>query len=231
MDPVGGTVASSAEASRIHQGFQQQRTTSISGLPVVGHLPSAQRQDLAGQSLDSYPRQHQKPAIVDDGLQVTLPLLVVPADPGIPRPHLPGRRGPEQTSQLPIAIANPVTQVRAERDAATQIVMALHLLAPQTAFRLAFDQGQFQRLALAGGAFDRRGFDTRAGYLCPPRTPSAQLPQLGKLQGSCCREPLQQLPALVVLQPSAWPLPPQQLADGMCDPGHPESGELRRDLA
>ena len=68
-------------------------------------------------------------------------------------------------------------------------------------------------------------------YVCPSRTPPAQLPHLGKLQEAFGLEPLQQLPALVVLQPSIGPLPLQQLADGARDLGHAEGGKLARDLA
>jgi hypothetical protein len=62
-------------------------------------------------------------------------------------------------------------------------------------------------------------------YVCPSRTPSAQLPQIGKLQEAFGPEPLQQLPALVILQPSAGPL------EGTRDLSHAEGGELQRGLA
>src|SRR5665811_1818648 len=66
MYPVGGAVAGSAEASRIHQSFQEQRAISESRLPLLRHLPRAERENLARQSLDTDPWQDQKPAIVDD---------------------------------------------------------------------------------------------------------------------------------------------------------------------
>jgi hypothetical protein len=63
VDPVGRSIASAAKALRVYQGFQQPGTIPISGLPVLGHLPSAQRQDLTGQSLDFDPGQNQESAV------------------------------------------------------------------------------------------------------------------------------------------------------------------------
>jgi hypothetical protein len=59
MYPVGGAVAGSAEASRIHQSFQEQRAIPESRLPLLRHLPRAERENLARQSLDTDPWQDQ----------------------------------------------------------------------------------------------------------------------------------------------------------------------------
>ncbi len=144
---------------------------------------------------------------------------------------LPGRRGPQQTGQLPLAMPHPVAQVCAEWNAASEIVIPFHLLAPAAALPLAFHQHQFQGLAFANGAFHQLRFRARSRNVCPPRTPPAQLPQIGELQEAFGLEPLQQLPALVVLQPSTGSLPVQQLADGTRDLGHPQGGKLQRGLA
>src|SRR2546430_9416179 len=53
----------------------------------------------AGQAFDAHPGQNQESAVVHDPLQVVLPLLVTPADPHVPRLHLPGGRGPQQTGE------------------------------------------------------------------------------------------------------------------------------------
>src|SRR5207245_2151355 len=111
LDPRGGPVASSAKTLRVHQRFQQQRTMPVAGLPVVRQVSGAQRQNLAGQSLDSHPGQNQEPSVIDDPLQVALSLLVAPPDPGVSGLHLPGGRGPQQAGQFPIAIPRPVAQV------------------------------------------------------------------------------------------------------------------------
>jgi hypothetical protein len=182
MDPVGSPVAGSTKTSRIHQGFQQQGTTPISRFPVARHLPRAQRQDLAGQSLDLHPRQDQKSAIVDNGLQVALPLQVAPADPLIPSSHLPRWRGPQQTGQLLLATADPVAQIRAEGHTTSEIVIPFHLFAPPAALGSAFHQGQFQRLALARDACDGRRFAASPSDVCPPCTPPAESSQRGKLE-------------------------------------------------
>src|SRR5580658_150790 len=91
MEPVGGPIASAAKALRIYQRFQQQGTNPVASLPVVRYLAGTQRQDLAGQPFDGYPRQDQKPAIVDDPLQVAFSLRFAPSNPGVSRLHPPGR--------------------------------------------------------------------------------------------------------------------------------------------
>src|SRR5215469_892143 len=79
MDPVGSTIAGPAKTLRIHQGFQQQRTMPIATFPVARHLPRAQRQDLARQSLDLHPGQDEESSVVHDPLEVVLSLLVAPS--------------------------------------------------------------------------------------------------------------------------------------------------------
>src|SRR5215468_5632941 len=81
VDPVGRSIAGSAKTMGVYQGFQQQGTVSIVTLPVLRHAPGTQGQNFAGQSFDPHPGQNQESAVVHDPLQVTLPLLVTPADP------------------------------------------------------------------------------------------------------------------------------------------------------
>src|SRR5205823_13943167 len=89
VDPVGGPVTSSSKALCVHQRFQQQWAMPVSSLPSARHPPGAQRQNLAGQSLDPHPGQNQEPSVIDDPLQVALSLLVAPPDPGVAGLHLP----------------------------------------------------------------------------------------------------------------------------------------------
>src|ERR671923_2218361 len=79
MNPVGSPIAGPAKTDRIHQGFQQQRTMTIAALPVAWHLPGAQRQDLARQTLDLHPRQDEESSVVHDPLEVLPPLPVAPS--------------------------------------------------------------------------------------------------------------------------------------------------------
>src|SRR5215468_4278123 len=108
-----------------------------------------------------------------------LSLIVAPSYPLVPCLHLPCRRGPEQTRQLPLFMAHPIAQVPSERHATSEIVMPLHLLAPPPTLGFTFHQHQLQRLALAGGACDRRRFPASSGYIRPPRPSAAQRAQLG----------------------------------------------------
>src|SRR5207248_3606695 len=73
---------------------------------------------------------------------MALPLLIAPANPKVSRFHLPGGRGPQQAGQFPLAIPYPIAQVRTEGHPAAQIVIAFHILPPQSAFRRAFHQNR-----------------------------------------------------------------------------------------
>jgi len=61
-------------------------------------------------------------------------------------------------------------------------------------------------VALTRGTCDGHWLAAGPRYVCPPRTPPAQLPQIGELQETFGLEPLQQLPALVILQSSTGPV-------------------------
>jgi hypothetical protein len=58
---------------------------------------------------------------------------------------------------------HPVAQICAEWHAAHEIVIALRVIAPSPALRLAFHQDQLQRLTLARATLDGFGLDVRLG--------------------------------------------------------------------
>src|SRR5260370_602813 len=93
MDPVAGAVTGSTEAGRIHQGFQQQRTTPISGFPVA---PS-------DRAISGYP--------------LCLPLWPFPAA-RTRWPHIRRARAPN-TAWILLAAAVPSRPTSATREAAT----------------------------------------------------------------------------------------------------------------
>src|SRR5262249_46193482 len=90
VNPARSAVAGSAKTAGVYQRFQQQWAMTVVACPVLWQLVRAQRQDLAGQSFDMHPREHQKATIIDDGLQVASPLRIIPSDPGVPSLHFPG---------------------------------------------------------------------------------------------------------------------------------------------
>src|SRR5437879_9634981 len=96
----------------------------VAGSPVVRQVPGVQRQNLAGQSLHARPGQNQEPSVIDDPRQVALSLLLAPPDPSVSTVHLPGGGGPQEAGQFPIAIPHPVAQVRPERRAKSQTMIA-----------------------------------------------------------------------------------------------------------
>ena len=55
IGPVGGPVAGTLEAGRVHKGLQQGDSLVVEGQPVSLDAPSVQGQDLGGQMLDVDP--------------------------------------------------------------------------------------------------------------------------------------------------------------------------------
>ena len=90
MNPVGRPVTGAREAVLFDKGFQQQRAVAIAVLPVPRKLPGRQPQYFGGEVVRADPRQDQEAGVVDDEMEVSLALPVVPADEAVARGALPG---------------------------------------------------------------------------------------------------------------------------------------------
>jgi len=99
LDLVDCTVASAGEAHRVHQGLQQPGAKPEPRLPIRLQRPGTPGQHVTDQVADAHPRQEQKPAVVDDPLQVRLALRLAPTDPAIP-----GRQAPQEYCRQPTTL-------------------------------------------------------------------------------------------------------------------------------
>ncbi len=72
------------------EGLQQHGLVAVALLPVLGQAACGDGQDLRGEPLGLHPRQDQEARVVDDALQVVLPLLMVPADEALAIGQRPG---------------------------------------------------------------------------------------------------------------------------------------------
>src|ERR1700730_17191918 len=88
--PVGGFVASTAEAGFLNEGFQQNRTIRVAGVPVLGQASADQSKHTRGEILAVDPWQDEEGGIVADEVQISSALLKGPTDHLIARFGFPG---------------------------------------------------------------------------------------------------------------------------------------------
>ena len=124
--PVGGTVDGAVKAPRIDEGLQQQQWVTETLPPVPRQAAFAQGQHVRGEVRDVVLGQDQKPAVVGDQVQAVVLVAKIPADPGVTRRALPGRRGEAQQRQpLPVP-GGDIPQGVADLRQRPQVVMRLH---------------------------------------------------------------------------------------------------------
>ncbi|MHB1567185.1 MAG: hypothetical protein ACYCXG_10810 [Acidiferrobacter sp.] len=78
--PVGRLAASAGEARFPNEGFEQDRTIGVAGVPVVGQALRCRGEDARGEVFTVNPGQDEEAGIVDDDVQVAAALLGGPAD-------------------------------------------------------------------------------------------------------------------------------------------------------
>src|SRR6266487_1555720 len=113
---------------------------------------------MAGQVWDPDPGQNEKAAMVDDQRQVGLAGYLAPTDARIPRRHLPGGAGEQQTSQDwagRLCGVDKIAKLRAIGHLVTEIVVTLNILPKQTAVLAAVEQLQLDRKVIADRASER----------------------------------------------------------------------------
>ena len=163
--PVGGPVAGSPEAQRVHHGFQQHGPGAVALLPVRRQLLDGQRQRVRGQMLDPHPRKQQVARLPHHQVQVLLVGPRGPADPGVAAGQRVGRLAEQQAAQRPpLPVQQEVAQVRAHRLTVAEVMVPLDVLVPQPGLLLLLDQLQAQRLQLP-----QTRLDPRLGSAAPGR--------------------------------------------------------------
>lgn len=78
--PVGGLVAGCLEAERIDEGFEQKDIGTKMRTPIPAKPPDVLGEHMGGQMRDAYPGGDEKPAVVDDLVQLRFALGRRPAD-------------------------------------------------------------------------------------------------------------------------------------------------------
>ena len=67
--PVGGLVAGAGTARLLNEGFEQDRTIGVAGMPVGGLTPADQGEDSRSKVFAVDPRQDEKTGVIDDEMQ------------------------------------------------------------------------------------------------------------------------------------------------------------------
>ena len=118
--PVGGLVASACEARFLDEGFQQDRTVRIAGMPVVRQASADQGEGARGEVATLYPGQDEEARVVDDEVQVARTLIVRPANELISRFGFPGACAEAQQRNDVARGAHEVAQLRSRHELMTR---------------------------------------------------------------------------------------------------------------
>ena len=224
-----------AEAGTVDKGLEKERPVAINPLPVLRQPARRQGQNLARQSSDRNPGQHEEPALIHDELQIAFPLLDVPSDPGIAGRHHPGGAGKLQAGEIAarqLAGLDEIAQVGAEGDAVAKVMVTVNVLLEQGIERWvgSLDKVKPQGIEIAGAARHRslsvalRAADdvSRAGRCRGTET--------GQDNDALIAEMFKKRAALFVLEFSGRPFPLQKFADGFGQLGEGEVGKITNRL-
>src|SRR5450759_399424 len=129
--PVGGLVTGACEARFLDEGFQQDRTVRITGMPVVRQALADQGERARGEVTTLYPGQDEESRVVDDEVQVARTLLARPANELIARLGLPGAGTEAHQGNDLIRGAHEVAQLRSGHELMTEVMMALDVRIPE----------------------------------------------------------------------------------------------------
>ena len=99
MDPVGGPVAGALEAVALDEGFEEDGSEGEALSPVVLDAAGGQGEELGGEAFGFDPGEDEEAGVVDNEGEARLPLIVRPADEGVPGSDLPGGGAEAQTGQ------------------------------------------------------------------------------------------------------------------------------------
>src|SRR5712691_3728836 len=88
--PVGGLIAGAYETWPFDEGFQQHGPVGVAGMPVVGQASADKGECARGEDIAVDKGQDEESGVIDDEMQITLTLIVRPADELIARLGFPG---------------------------------------------------------------------------------------------------------------------------------------------
>ena len=136
--------------ARIDKRLHEDRPVAVQSLPVPRQLARRQPQHLRSQVADLHPGKQQVPAIADHQIQALAEGLPIPADPAVAAGQRLGREVKQQAAQRAAPpVQHVVAQMRSDRLAVAQRMVALHPVVPQ--LRLPRRGHRLQLQGLEGG--------------------------------------------------------------------------------
>ena len=111
--PVGCFVAGTCKSRLFDKGFQENRTVSVAGLPVVGQAATDKAENAGGKIVAADPWQDEEACIVDDEVEVALSLRWIPSNGRIAGLGFPGARAEAHQGNDVAGGADEVAQLRA----------------------------------------------------------------------------------------------------------------------
>lgn len=131
VQPVGRTVAGAPKTLGFDERLQENGSVAITRLPVLRKLPGRPRKDARREVLAANPRQNQKTSVVDDQMEVPLPLAPGPTDELVSRGPRPSRGTEAQDCQQVRTAVDQVSDLRTRQRLVFQVVIPLDQLVPQ----------------------------------------------------------------------------------------------------
>ena len=128
--------ATNGEAVGLDEGLQQQRSVAVASLPVVGQAAAAAGQHRGSEIAHLHPGQDQEAGVVHDQLQAGFALGNAPADEAVAGSRLPGAGAKADDRQHAPLAGDQVAHLCARQGRIAEVVVAVHVLAPQLRFAL-----------------------------------------------------------------------------------------------
>ena len=125
------TVAGAPKTLGFDERLQENGSVAITRLPVLRQLPGRPRKDARREVLAANPRQNQKTSVVDDQMEVPLPLAPGPTDELVSRGPRPSRGTEAQDCQQVRTAVDQVSDLRTRQRLVFQVVIPLDQLVPQ----------------------------------------------------------------------------------------------------
>lgn len=125
-NPIGRLVTDSLEAGEVHESLQEHDGMMVDLLPVLGEDFDHSPQDVGGQMEHSHPGQDKETSILNNEMDVSIPVKRFPSDEMIPADHLPGCRPPTEASQGAILMEDDILKVFPNRLTVAKVMIGLN---------------------------------------------------------------------------------------------------------
>ena len=170
--PVGGPVACTVVACRVHERLAEHRPAAVALLPRPRKPAHRHRKGPGGEIVDPDPGKNEEPAVRDRKMQSPVALRPAPSEPRIAGRQRPCRRFEQQAAKAaPFAVENEPAQVRSERTGAAKPVVSVNQFVPLGDLSRLRRQMQRQRLQIGQAAGDLRPRVGPFGVLDRPARP------------------------------------------------------------